>query len=313
MAVWEWSDGQRWTIVSATYHAPGDSWGAIASATLGPNVRNPSFPNVRLDPFGNATVIWSDPSAGSVEAARRSADGLWSLVTLAPSEALSPALAVDPGGNVAVAWTTRASTSVIRTTRWEAAPPAPTITHVTPSDGTLAVLATTPQSPSWFANTNYEYSLDDGATWTTRAPASATFPLEIGGLVNGVAYQLRLRGVNSAGPGLPSAAIPVVAGLLPPANLTASILGNTVTLQWTTPAGGAAPTGYVLEGGVAPSEVLESVPIQGPRRPSCSPHRQERSSYACIRRWVVSEVSRPTRFRFAWDPRQAQRFSWRWW
>jgi hypothetical protein len=185
---------------------------------------------------------------------------------------------------------------------------------VTPSDGTLAVLATTPQSPSWFANTNYEYSLDDGATWTTRAPASATFPLEIGGLVNGVAYQLRLRGVNSAGPGLPSAAIPVVAGLLPPANLTASILGNTVTLQWTTPAGGAAPTGYVLEGGVAPSEVLESVPIQGPAQtftftaPTGAFFIRMHSTMGGVR-----SLSRPTRFRFAWGPRQAQRFSWRWW
>jgi hypothetical protein len=86
IAVWEWSDGQRWTLVSATYSASGDSWGAIASATLGPNAgRFPSFPKVRFDPFGNATVVWSDPSASSVEAARRSADGSWSLVTLAPS------------------------------------------------------------------------------------------------------------------------------------------------------------------------------------------------------------------------------------
>jgi hypothetical protein len=85
------------------------------------------------------------------------------------------------------------------------------------------------------------------------------------GLVNGVSHQLRLRGVNSAGAGLPSAAIPVVSGLLlPPANLTASVVGNTVTLQWSTPAGAATPTGYVLEGGLAPGEVLESVPIPGP-------------------------------------------------
>jgi hypothetical protein len=261
IAVWEWSDGQRWTIVSATYNALEDSWGAIASATLGPNARSPSFPNVRLDRFGNATVIWSDSSARSVEAARRSADGSWSLVTLAPSGVHSPTLAVDPAGNVAVAW---ASNSAIQATRWEAAPAAPTITHVTPSDGTLSVLATTPASPPWFANTNYEYSLDNGATWATRSPASTTFPLEIGGLVNGVTYQLRLRGVNSAGPGLPSAAIPVVSGLLPPANLTALVVGNTVTLQWSTPAGAGTPTGYVLEGGLAPGEVLQSVPIPGP-------------------------------------------------
>ncbi len=257
IAVWEWSDGQRWTIVSATYHAPVDSWGAIASVTLGPN---PSRPQARFDPLGNATVVWSDSSAGSVDAARRSADGSWSLVTLAPSGAHSPSLDIDPAGNAAVAWTSK---SVIHTTRWQAAPAAPTITDATTNDGTVAILATTPPSPAWFANINYEYSLDDGVTWTTRSPASTTFPLEISGLVNGVLHQLRLRGVNSAGPGLPSAAIPVVAGLLPPANLTASIVGNTVTLQWSIPAGAGPPTGYVLEGGLAPGEVLQSMPIQG--------------------------------------------------
>jgi hypothetical protein len=259
IAVWEWSDGLRWTIVSATYHASDDSWDAVASATLGPNAKSPGFPNVRLDPFGNATVIWSDSSARSVEAARRGADGSWSLVTLASSGTHSHSLAVDPVGNAAVAWV---SESVIHTTRWEAAPPAPTITHVTPSDGTLSVVATTPPAPPWFANTNYEYSLDDGVTWITRSPASTTFPLEIGGLVNGVSHQLRLRGVNSAGAGLPSAAISVASGsLLPPANLTASVVGNTVTLQWTTPPGASVPTGYVLEGGLFPGEVLESVAI----------------------------------------------------
>jgi hypothetical protein len=262
IVVWEWFDGLRWTLVSATYSASGDSWGAIASATLDPTgVRIASSPDVRSDPFGHTTVVWSNPFAGGVEVAQRSADGSWSIATLAPSGAHSPTIAVDPAGNVAVAW---ASASAIQTTRWEAAPAAPTITQVTPSDGTLSVLATTPPAPPWFANTNYEYSLDDGATWTTRSPASTTFPLEIGGLVNGVSHQLRLRGVNSAGAGLPSAAIPVVSGLLPPANLTASVVGNTVTLQWSTPAGAATPTGYVIEGGLAPGEVLESMPIPGP-------------------------------------------------
>jgi hypothetical protein len=78
-------------------------------------------------------------------------------------------------------------------------------------------------------------------------------------------HQLRLRGVNSAGAGLPSAAIPVASGsLLPPANLTASVVGNTVTLQWSTPAGAGAPTSYVLEGGLLPGETLASVSISGP-------------------------------------------------
>lgn len=47
----------------------------------------------------------------------------------------------------------------------------------------------------------------------------------------------------------------------PPAGLVAAnVSGNTVTLRWTAPGVGPSPTGYVLEGGINPSEVLESIP-----------------------------------------------------
>lgn len=49
--------------------------------------------------------------------------------------------------------------------------------------------------------------------------------------------------------------------LQPPAGLVAhSIVGNVVTLRWTIAAAGPAPTGFVLEGGVTPGEVLGSFP-----------------------------------------------------
>ena len=47
----------------------------------------------------------------------------------------------------------------------------------------------------------------------------------------------------------------------PPTGLvTTSIVGNLVTLQWKAPLIGPSPTGYVLEGGVHPGEVLASIP-----------------------------------------------------
>ncbi len=50
----------------------------------------------------------------------------------------------------------------------------------------------------------------------------------------------------------------------PPTGLYArTIVGNLVTIQWTPPASGLAPTGYVLEGGVAPGQVLASLPTGG--------------------------------------------------
>jgi YVTN family beta-propeller protein len=47
----------------------------------------------------------------------------------------------------------------------------------------------------------------------------------------------------------------------PPTGLYASLIaGNMVTLRWTAPAAGVPPTGYALEGGVNPGEVLASLP-----------------------------------------------------
>ena len=51
----------------------------------------------------------------------------------------------------------------------------------------------------------------------------------------------------------------------PPTGLRAwSIDGNVVTLRWETPPIGPTPTGFVLEGGVDPGQVLASIPTNGP-------------------------------------------------
>jgi len=49
--------------------------------------------------------------------------------------------------------------------------------------------------------------------------------------------------------------------VLPPVDLVSHhIAGTLVTLRWTIPSGGLAPTGFVLEGGLDPGQVLASVP-----------------------------------------------------
>ena len=48
----------------------------------------------------------------------------------------------------------------------------------------------------------------------------------------------------------------------PPTNLRAlRVAGNTVTFGWSAPTAGASPTGYLIEGGSAPAEVLGSLPL----------------------------------------------------
>jgi Zn-dependent metalloprotease len=67
------------------------------------------------------------------------------------------------------------------------------------------------------------------------------------------------RAVTSVGPGN-IATVTITTAPPPPTGLhAASIVGNTVTLRWTPPAAGPAPTGYVLEGGVSPSQVQASI------------------------------------------------------
>jgi hypothetical protein len=51
-------------------------------------------------------------------------------------------------------------------------------------------------------------------------------------------------------------------GVVPPTGLYASaIVGNIVTLRWTPPVGGLPSTGYVLEGGINPGQVLASIVV----------------------------------------------------
>jgi hypothetical protein len=83
---------------------------------------------------------------------------------------------------------------------------APTILSVTPDDQSLIVSFNAPGSNGGSPITNYEYSID-GSTWITPSPAATTSPLVIPGLTNGTAYPVRIRAVNSAGPGAASNSI----------------------------------------------------------------------------------------------------------
>ncbi|MFN0098684.1 MAG: beta strand repeat-containing protein [Gemmatimonadaceae bacterium] len=130
-------------------------------------------------------------------------------------------------------------------------PGAPTIGTITAGNTQLSVAFTAPASNGGAAITNYEYSTDNGSTWTPRSPSSTASPLVITGLTNGATYQVRLRAVNSAGAGASSAAVsgtPQSPITVPGAPTIGTITaGNTqLSLAFTAPAsnGGAAITNY---------------------------------------------------------------------
>ena len=76
------------------------------------------------------------------------------------------------------------------------------------------------------------------------------------------------QAVNATGAGNVATVTIMVASAtvpLPPVGLYASsVVGNLVTLRWSVVAGGLVPTNFVLEGGLSPGEVLESVPTGSP-------------------------------------------------
>ena len=75
------------------------------------------------------------------------------------------------------------------------------------------------------------------------------------------------RASNGGGPGNVATVAISVAGPStpdpqPPTNFrVVSMVGNTVTFAWTPPTSGATPTGYQIEGGLAPAQVLGSLPL----------------------------------------------------
>jgi hypothetical protein len=127
------------------------------------------------------------------------------------------------------------------------APSAPTISSVTVGNQKLTVAFTAPTATGGFPITAYEYSTDNGATWTA-APGTSS-PIVITGLTNGTAYQVKLRGKNASHSGVASSASPgTPASSRPDAPTINSIstASQTLTVSFTPPAdnGGASISRY---------------------------------------------------------------------
>ena len=94
----------------------------------------------------------------------------------------------------------------------------------TPGDGS-ATVAFSPGSDGGSPITNYKYSIDEGKTYIALSPASATSPITIPGLTNGVLTTIYLKAVNANGDSPSARAVqvtPVAATVAPVAPTTTS-------------------------------------------------------------------------------------------
>ena len=127
------------------------------------------------------------------------------------------------------------------------APTAPTITSIAPGVERLLVAFDTPSATGGFAITDYEYSTDNGSSWSSSGSTSS--PITITGLTNGVSYSVKVRGKGSfSGVASPAVVGTPAASVAPFPPVISSIgAGNkTLTIQFTPPSdnGGAAISNY---------------------------------------------------------------------
>ena len=128
----------------------------------------------------------------------------------------------------------------------------PTITAIIPSDGGLRIVFTAPANAAFVpAITNYAYSLDGGNTFTALNPTQTTeTPIELTGLTNGSAYNVKIRAINSVGPGKTS-----IKRIIGPTGATGAT-GSTGSTGATGATGSTGPSGPTDDSYVvgAPSE-----------------------------------------------------------
>jgi hypothetical protein len=95
-----------------------------------------------------------------------------------------------------------ASASVAATPR--TIPGAPRIVSLTPVTQGFTVNFVAPTSTGGSPITTYQYSLNNGVTWTTRSTGTTSLSFSVTGLIAHRKYNVMIRAVNAAGSSLPS-------------------------------------------------------------------------------------------------------------
>ncbi len=179
--------------------------GGTAVATIVPTV-SPTAP--ALTPFDASSVKIVDINITGIT-------GITGSVTICIDGAATDALFHFTGGkweelpqrsyaNGQVCGVTSSFSPFAAAPRKKAA--APTNLSVTRGDKSLSI-SFTPGATFGADITRYEFSVDNGKTWSRVSGGDVKSPVTVGGLTNGMNYSVQLRAVNAAGSGADSVAV----------------------------------------------------------------------------------------------------------
>jgi hypothetical protein len=237
-------DGITWTSSTS---AANNQW---YSVTYG----NGLFVAVSVDGSGNRVMT--------------SPDGInWTSRTSASNNTW---VGVTYGNNLFVAVAPSGTGNRVMTSSYNTAADAPVITSATPSINSVSVAFSQTASNYAPAVSNYEYSTDNGSTWTTLDPVSTASPITITGLTTATAYTIKIRAINTVGTSCESTAVSITTLSIPgaPTNLVATGINTGGLIQFTAPAndGGSSITNYEYstDGGttwITPSPAITSSPL----------------------------------------------------
>jgi hypothetical protein len=176
------------------------------------------------------------------------------------------------GNGIFVAVASSGTGNRVMTSSFSVAAAAPVISNIYPRNNAASIAFTQTGSAFAPAVSNYEYSIDNGTTWTARNPASYLSPMIISGLNNGTNYDIKIRAINSVGTSCTSNMISVTPALGSvadaPTNLVVTPINTGGMIQFSSPAndGGSAITNYEYstDGGsnwITPSPAIIESPL----------------------------------------------------
>jgi hypothetical protein len=279
----------QYKILATLFSPAAGTWSA--EHTLASGQGNGHGAHLTVDSVGNVTVIWAQPEGNANDTRLHfgrfdKAAGNWNAALPVPGtfNGEDERLAPLPNGDVLAIWSAPfAGGDVVQVSRYDPGTGqwTPAVTLSAPGGGADAGDLDTDAQGNVFVVWNRFNGVQEVAQAARYDAATGSWSAATDlGLMgdDGEDVQVAVDAASNAIIGweheesgndrvqwtewVAGAAVPV---LQPPIDLqVASINGNTVTLAWAVPAGSAPPTGFVLEGGITPGEVLASLPTGGP-------------------------------------------------